>query len=284
MIFNTSNTIKVFVLILLLMSCKTSKYMFYIEPDWWGNRKETVGIITEVDNISPTHVKYEYVANDSVYKKGMYGGPSTTNYVVQSKYMVAYNPNNPIEHYFMYHKPVFEENDILINTVGLIWSPNLLIINQGKDTIISVWAMFKPINSSELIFVSANNTKCEYCDYLKNKIKSEQNYFFEISYVKDNPKRFKINFNKPIVEEKEYKVLYSDINRKTEKKINKETRKIGNGGVIYWSPENDPANILTTARMKDFLKTYSPRDRRGRLLDVEIKIVDYNNLDVLFER
>lgn len=107
---------------------------------------------------------------------------------------------------------------------------------------------------------------------------------FMVEYDPKNALRIRVLFDKPLVEKRNYRLEFIDLDDKTEKRLNEAAREVGEGGVIYWSPRNDRTpDIRVAARMKDFLRKYRPRDKKGKKLDVEIKIVDFLNLDELFE-
>lgn len=288
-----------------LIGCATSSNIIET-PEWWEQRKETEAFVYHVSSLIaiPNYAHYTYIVNDSIYEDEFmtrYLGIFAEN----SKYLVAYNPDNPKENLFLEHKPIFENHQMMTYNLDLIpqdWrkegfrETGIIIFEKNEKTINTICVIGEArqlyLGNDSIISVSYNyKAGGDFFEYIVYRELNNFGYIsdslsgkiFMVQYIPSNPLRSRVLLNKPIIERKRYTLKFIDLNKKTEKELNKVARKIGNGGVVYWSPRNEPASMLTIAKMKDFLKTYIPRDRRGRLLDVEIKIVDYNNLDELFE-
>lgn len=271
-------------------------------PEWWEQRKETEAIVyRSTCFVDEGDMYYAYTANDGkTYDDLKTDIPCKAP--PKSKFMVAYNPDSPRDHLFLWHKPVFEnhqtlrydfdtipqrawlksrrkkdivtfeKNEKMVKTIGLIGAARKMYL--GSDSIISVSCSFKA-SWKYLEFFSYRelNEAGYHPDSLKGKI-------FWVEYIPNSPWRMRVLFDQAISETRKYTLTFLDIDDKTEKNLNEAAREVGNGGVVYWSTKKERTS---KAGMKDFLKTYQPRDRKGQPLEVEIKIVNYENLEQLFE-
>ena len=179
-------------MLLLLIGCK-GYYMFKHTPDWWANKAETTATVISVHHAPETTFQYEFFVDGKAYKGGYAFYENVDMVVVGSKYKVAYNPLNPTQNYIMLHNPIFEDNENVAYSIGVV-SPGISVYyaKQYKADLYKFTYTFyvneKRYRAIEGYFLNINGSEKK--DFAKKK--------FKVKYWVENPWRSIILLDEPV--------------------------------------------------------------------------------------
>ena len=290
LMFSMNKTVyyRTFLVILILVNgCGNPKDIVTANPlpDWWGNRKITESKIYNLQLPPALVIEYYYFVDNDRYEGAWIPPPSDYSYSYKKNYEVAYNPDNPDEHFLLIHKPIYNCEELQELTI------------TGKSTDISFDLPFKKERTELKIerigmepsfgVNSVHKSKrfgsvwfyVEYFDTLLYFQKEEHDVYL-MRYMKNDPMVSKLYLDYPLGIEKYSwtRFMSGEVNGSILKKIQKKSRqfikKLGDKGAIYYYI-NAYGNVNKQEQKKSFdkLKNFTPKDRKGNDLDVDIHIV-----------
>ena len=261
------------ILLTTLVGCSMFKPTI-VDIEWWENRAETVATINHVHYNPETVIRYSYDVNGKEYTDGSHFMVSRP-FAEGTKYIVAYNTENPTEHRMLFYKPVLEESEGVRYTIG----------NTGKG--VSTY-YFKDSIKLEVISkgyeIQANGY---YLNDNRRSMINEMNYtredteekLFLVKYWTKNPLRNVMLLDKPIAPDENAQMIFENTDNafQLKRKLKKAARRVGEDGIIFWAPRNHSKKEIRA------MKTYL-RKNKNEYNVKEIEIVDNDNIDILLKR
>lgn len=245
------------------MSCASTREI----PHWIGGGYGVKTIaevkrvhINEFDNLI---VRYVFSVEEEIFE-GVYERYFHDRSIVEGrKFYVSYNKYNPNQSRLLIHRPIVDESEDFAlaiadvrrvrNITGEDDSPVLrfsyryhIIENRREYSAVIDLANPRRLDSTEL-----------------------ENSYFLVLYNRKNP-----HFNILIYtyQLKNTEVLYADIDRRIEDKLNRAAQQVGEGGRIIWMPSPDMKSTFEERSL--FAKTFTPTCNQGnKMRNVRIQVI-----------
>lgn len=263
----------VFAIMFIFLGCGSSQRI--VNQEWWDNHRETVATIDNVRYNPETGIRYSYNVDGKKYTAGknfMVGRP----FAEGTKYMVAFNPENPDEHRILFYKPVLEENEGIGYTLGRA-SQGLGVYYSNLDTIeLEIITTGYRIQASGYYLKDNRRSMINEMGYKREDVEFK---IFLVKYWKRNPLRSVMLLDTPIAPNESVRMIFENTDNtvRLKRKLKKAARKAGKDGIIFWAPRNHSKQEIRA--MKKYLK----ENRNGYKVK-EIEIVDNDNIEPLLRK
>ncbi len=272
-------------------------------PDWWDTRGITVSQISYIRPGPYMIINYDYFVNEIKYQ-GSFAPPSGDySYSYDINYEIAYNPNNPKEHFLLEYRRVIDYEKLDGVTLTIVTAskhitlrkkrPELLIngmtanalfgTDHKKIKVLTLGHRTSPSNDLETLsfFIEHHDTMLYYQNF--------QHKVYLMSYDKSNPINSLLHYEYPVGLEKyswtrmmNGKVTNSKL-RKIQRMARRLTKKHGKGAVYYYI--NGMGNLYLKEQEESMtkLRRFKPKNKKGNDLDVDIHIVTDDLINRSFE-
>lgn len=256
-----STIILVFIFV-LLVGCKTRQLSTFQKPDWWDIKEETTAKVVKLIYLPEQLFFYEFVVNGETYR-GRYLEHIEPELIVEieSKFEVAYNPNNPKENFLMYFRPIFsyKHSDTTLGVVKFFYNSKTFL----DDTIKKLVYEYRVENRIYQSWCFLQSSKFDFNELQAGDIIS-------VRYAVHNSR---INVvNRHFRKEKENTALvYFNTDNKIAENLLKSAESINFKGVIYWLKH---PNLTANDNRKEILENILYDEKfKSKFQNVEIVIL-----------
>ena len=261
------------VLGLMLFSCNMFKPTIITVH---SSRKETVMTIDDVIYNPETGISYSYTVDGEKYTFGKNYNVSKP-IAVGTKYVVAYNPDDPRRHITLSHKPVLEESEGVRYTIGRTGKGMGKYYLNFKDSIeLEIIRKGYSIQANGSLFRGNRRAMINEMGYSREDTEEK---LFLVKYWTKNPLRNVMELDQPIAPNEDVIMIFENTDNPSQlnRRLRRAARKVGEEGIIFWAPRNHSRMEIT--RMKAFLE-----ERKGEYKVKEIEIVDNDNIEELLRK